>query len=50
MSSGLAAAGMSVWCGGGGRGEGGGGVQSGCIQFQAAKQMALEIKDYTADF
>lgn len=27
-----------------------GGMQSGCIQFQAAKQMALEIKDNTADF
>lgn len=33
-------------------GEEGGHAQSGvgCIQFQAAKQMALEIKDYTADF
>lgn len=25
-------------------------ASGGCIQFQAAKQMALEIKDYTAEF
>lgn len=44
--AGLAAAGMSVRvCA-----LGGGWMQLGCIQFQAAKQMALEIKDNTADF
>lgn len=29
---------------------GGGGMQLGCIQFQTGRQMALEIKDNTADF
>lgn len=34
----------------GGGGLGGGWMQLGCIQFQTGRQMALEIKDNTADF
>lgn len=41
---------VSACAGGGERGREGGWLQLGCIQFQTGRQMALEIKDNTADF